>query len=267
MNYFKLIVALLASASFVSAAANPRADADGVCELNLADVVQIIENGDNLAQVAEVINGCRNLVYNAVLKTCLFEMIRLREHALFHFVFPFVDFGNRGRRGNDRNTSLYELLQYAVSQNNIEIIDYLLGRGLLISHMGGGGLWQTAENLEVLRPLLTRHPEQAEYLSPTQMDMATVQNVDHARALVAATHLCDDLRGQHTFDANEWLAELAVSGIFIEDHELVPIARYLIQEEGAQLNEWIRGIFVDRRPEALRLIEEGEEPIKDPGVD
>lgn len=273
MNYFKLILALLAGASFVSAAANPRADANGVCELNAADdqrLEQIVQEDENPAELAEMINGCMALVYNAALETGLYEMVRLRRLALFRYVFPLVDFGNRGRRGGQRNTGLYELLQYAVRHNSVGIADYLLGRGLQISHMVGGGLWQRAENLEVIGPLLAIHPEQAEHLSPTQLDMAAVENEAHARVLVAATRLCDGLRGQHTFNANEWLRELAFSGVFMEDHDLAAVATYLIREAGAEMNEEIRGYYVERRPAALRLIDEWlewEEEVKTPESD
>lgn len=264
MNYFKLIVPFLASASLVSAAANPRADANGTCVFTLGDLLRlqdIVEGGDDPAPLAKMVEGCASLRYNSILELWVFDMIRLDRPALFQFVFPLVDFAGDPMR----NDHLYECLQVAMRTNSIAIADYLLGRGLGIEHYAERGLWFDAATSRELLKLLKSHPEQAAGLSPTRRDMGAVKNVEHARVLVEAAKFCDAVTGRDNFDATGWLEELVVLGYAMKERDLAEVAHYLIQAEGARLSRADRDRLA-RRPGVLQWLQEWSEvEVKDPG--
>lgn len=128
MNYFQLLVVLLAGAALVSAAAFPRIDANGGYEFGLADslrVEQMVQEGDDPAALAEMINGCRSLTYNVHLEVILRQMIFRRRHAIFAFLFPLIDFEARV----NRNDFLSGILVMALCSNSIQIADFVMSQG------------------------------------------------------------------------------------------------------------------------------------------
>lgn len=268
MNYFQLFVVLLAGAALVSAAAFPRIDANGGCEFGLADslrVEQMVQEGDDPAALAEMINGCRSLTYNVHLEVILRQMIFRRRHAIFAFLFPLIDFEARV----NRNDFLSGILVMALCSNSIQIADFVMSQGDIQPELvEGRPTWrnsgQDAWKLPELLDFFTRHPEYAAVLSPTYAEMLVVRNAESARILVELARHCDNLSGQHNFDAARWLGELLTQNPFIAQDDLARVAYHLIQE-GAPFDDNTRS-WLARYPEALQLIDEWDElEVKYPG--
>lgn len=270
MNNFKLLTALFAGASLVSAAANPRADANGVCYFNAADsqrLVHIVQEGDNPAPLAEMLEGCQGLVFNQYLEDGLRDMIRLRRHAIFHSLLPRIVPGGGWIQ--------YDLLPYsilagALGCNNFAIADEMLARGALDVRRVGQPLWIAAEpgvwNLEALRAYIDRHQTRLATLSPSHGDMFEVRTEADARVLIALAQHCQAIAGPQVniFNPTMFLGALLADNHFLTEEELARLA-LLLHHEGAELNEMIRQAFAEH-PQAYQMFNywTGEE-VKEPG--
>jgi hypothetical protein len=269
MNYFKLTVALLGSTSLVFAAANPRADENGVCHFDYLDELNlesIVKQGDDPAPLETMIQGCRTLSYRKKTEFRLHEMILWHRQAQFRLIFPIVNFEGAE---STRNRILCELLRTAFHHHNIEVAEYLMGQPGLTLEPGffdSRVLWATTygNNLDEVRQLFQRHPAYIAAFAPDRSDIVRAQNLEEARRLVAFTRVYDDLTDQHTFEAARWLEELATSGFFLLERDVAEIANYLIQEEGAPFDQHIRGLLAGR-PRVLDWLEDWNQDVKDPG--
>lgn len=268
MCYFKHIIGvLLVGASLVCATANPRGDADGFCTFNETDgqrLVQIVEEGDNPAPLAEMLEGCQRLVFGRHLQPGLQFMIRLHRHAIFRYLLPLIECRVPGFT---RSQFLGGILGMALGCNSIEIADYLLDQGARVQSGGGRTVWLAAAqgvwNLDDLKGLISRHPEYAVALTPTGADIARAGDEDDVRVLVGLSRHCDALSGQATFDATFFMVALLSSDAFIQDEELARMALRLYHE-GAELNQTAREWF-ELHPEAYQLFSEwATEDVKEP---
>jgi hypothetical protein len=266
MNYLKLFVALLTSASLVSAATNPRADANGVCYFDDEDgrrLAQIVRQGDDPAPLAEMLEGCQGLGFTPYLDKGLEGMIQIPRNAISRYLLPMIQF-----RG-PRDFVPYSILRLALGCGNFEIAELMIAQGALNLRRAGLALWTPLgedASLKDLQEFIARHRQQATALSPNCGDMREVRTEAEVGILVALAKQCQVIAGDRdTFDPTELLRAVLDGNYRLAEDEMARVA-LLLFHEGAELSGETRMLFAERYSEAYQMfIEWTREQIKDPG--
>lgn len=190
MKYSKLILALLASASFVFAA--PASAGAEVCELSQADsdrISAVVEVEDNPEQLLGILGGrCSQFrATNGVLSN-LFIMINHDRIKSFQALFPRVEFA-------ERRQDITMLLSNAFAGHNVEICDYLLSQEFEIED-AFLSIWQEDPlrwDIAELKALVDRHPDRMIHFLPglnylvgngdVGKVMMMVRFIEHCRAI------------------------------------------------------------------------------------
>jgi hypothetical protein len=268
MNYFKTIVALLASASLVAVAAYPSSGAHRIRRLDwneVQELLPIIDECDDPARLArELRPGNSRLQYSWEVTKLMGKIVRERRHALFHYLLPLIDFGE------GRNGDLSGLLRYALSVNDIEIADFLMGQGIQVDP-SEEAFWKINSrpkewDLEEMKAFLLRHREEASALAPRAAEMRRVANAAEAEAIIALARYCNQLSNTHDFDSAAFLEQLTSAPYSWRDDPQMAHVFIALMQEGGDLSPDARDLLKGLRPRAYQELQDlNKEDIKEPG--
>lgn len=276
MIYFKILVAaLLASASLISAAANPRADANGVCHFSAEDdtvLARLAEEGGDPAPLAEMLDGCTHLEYKEAYRGPLKKNLLLRRPEIFNLFLPLLSFPEAAQK----NALFSTLTILAFSKSRKDAVRYLLDQDFTIDREHAHKIFwvspttKGAWSLVELKELVTEHPDKAVDLSPRPKDMYLVESLQEASNLVELARHCEQISNKRLFDATEALRTVVFS-TWLNHHvdQQAHIAVYLIQKEGAVLDQELLDLLKRNNPELLHMINgwQSTADMKDPGTD
>jgi hypothetical protein len=276
MNYFKIVsAASLAIVSVAYAAANPRADANGTCQFSPEDdaaLARLVDEGGDSATLAEMLDGCTHLVYKEAHRGPLMKSLILARLEIFNLILPILSFPEAGQK----NKLLSVLTFLAVSKARKGALKYLLSQDFTIDREvahkifwhapTSNGAWSLAE----LKQLITEHPDKAADLSPRPADMYLVNSLEEASVLVELAHHCERLSHRRLFGPTEAL-RVVVFCTWLKHHpdQQAHIAIFLIQQEGAVLDQELLDLMKIDNPALLHLIDDWRSTadIKSPGTD
>lgn len=262
MNYIKIFVALLASTSFVSAAAHPEAGVNGICTVDFETLNRLIPEGDRPDEMVAAFGGC--WAFTMQFMDVFQQMITHGRLESLQACLPQINFPNDDQRG----TVLTALLYRAIQSGNMQIADFLLTLGFDIQHTE---LWDRLPwNREDTLQFLRRHPGHADGLAPKDSDISHVRNEEDGLTLVEMARCCEELQ-PGTVDPTPWLFQLLNSNL--NDAEMAAVAGGILRL-GALVEENVLE-YVDAHfagfPQTTQLIhqhhEAQNEEIKDPGFE
>jgi hypothetical protein len=227
MNYFKLIVGFLASASLVSSAADashmpvPR---NGLPRK--VQVTDIMREGDNLQALAELVGERQLPGDSSVVSSYFADCIQYDRIDSFKFLLSRLS-----HEGSSRNENLTDLLVTAFQYGNIDFANIIMSQHFDIE-VERGGLWaphvQGAWRLEYLKQFITDHRDQAAALAPRNIDFKSAQSMEDVDVLIELAYHCAKISGQTNFDPTEALLKLLLSRID-NDTQLSQAALRLLQ--------------------------------------
>lgn len=258
MNYFRLLVAILTTVSVVSAAAHPEPKASEVCRLTEADrrrLNEIIRAGDDAEALADRLGG-RRLEYSTELLAIMENLMARQRPQSLDVLLDHINFRNAPLGDAVLNHLLGATLHYSF----IDFADLLLDRNFNIMHR----IWVAADifddisvppwNLVDFKDLISRHPEHAARIMPTSADMAQIETVEQALALIELALHCDAENvatgGNQIFDPSSLLYKGLLNNRGFNDAEMAQVAQRLLDlgadtAERAQALEYLRGHHPD----------------------
>jgi hypothetical protein len=242
MNYFKLIAALLASASIVSTSPYPYPNADGGHQLageqllRLEGLVRVEDSPENLSVI---LGDCGQIGCTVSIIDILFEMINLNRIDSFKLLLSRVNI-------DARKTS--HLLSYASSVPNFEVCEYLMLRGVKMQSW-----YNTATGkgvTTIMREFAARHPDKIMNVMPRSSIMRD-QEIERVLALLDFIGYCKSisqvLDNEAAYQPSVMLIEV-LPNRFLDDAALaVCIARLL--EMGAVVDRDSMELFKQNRPD------------------
>lgn len=272
MNYFKLIVALLASASLAAAAANHSGDVPSVRTLDPGHVrrmLAIVEE-DDAAGLARELADTPRMLYQSGIVHVINKIIRLQRNQLFHFLFPRISFAFY------RNSTMRDLLRLALSHNNLEVAEFLAGLpGLKLevepfevsfwNYNNSSAAW----DLEEMKAFFLRHREHAAAMAPQPIEMQRVANAAEAEAIIELARHCHRVSGRDAFDPSAFLETLVTPPFFADyswkDDEQMGGVIFSLVQQGAVLDP--DSPLPAKRPQAYQaFLEWPIEMIKEPAT-
>jgi hypothetical protein len=162
MKYFKLILALIASASIVFTA--PAPGGAEVCELSRADsnkITALVEVEDCPEQVLSILgDGCPQFSANDAILSNLYTMNSYNRVQSFRALFPRINFAGRAQ-------DITMILSNAFAGHKIEICDYLLSQEFEIED-AFLSIWEDPLRWDIveLEDLVDHHPDRILHLLP-----------------------------------------------------------------------------------------------------
>lgn len=270
MNYFKLVLAFLASASLVTSAPN------AICEVRPADyqdMMQSVLAGDSTAVFTRLLEDC-SVRHSPAMERLLELMIKGRRFASLQYLLPKMDYENPA----ERDRALTRLLGQALYHNSMRMVGVLLDQRFHVDRQERWHLWCHSEeaqpwNAPFLKKVIAAHAEQADDLAPTDYDMHVLKHAQDALFLIDMALFCDELsRGlgkQAKFDATQFLYGV-VRRSELDDAEMAQVATRLLHL-GANPNDddVFTALIRHHRgyDETLKLLTTWvKEDIKEPGT-
>jgi hypothetical protein len=252
MNYFKVILSLLAINSLVSSASYPNGGGDPMPVIRLTDencrtIYEIAQSGDDPEALARLLDGA-SPTYDFKLYGPLQLMIAVSRNRLFEFLFPLFRFPGEGHRKATANN----LLKMALFYGNLEVAEFLLGQ---LPEDDFRDVWRHVYNgrthepwdLDGLKALISRNPKYASHITPKATDIDYARSANDALFLIELALHCDmesaKLGRPETFDASRFLAGI-IQG-FLGDTDMAKVIRHLC-ELGADVTPRLHEILDGR---------------------
>jgi hypothetical protein len=266
MKYFKLAVAILASASLVASATYPAGDENAICEIG-PDASQTFLNAIDACRLEG-----RMVRYSRSSRNLIEKLAERGKDRSFEYLLQHMHYRNLAER--DRALTL--LLGKAVYYNKMSIA------GILLNHQFHNDradriFWIRDEegpawDLDSFKQLISAHPEQAADLAPMAFDLQFIDSSQDALFLIDFALYCDTvssgLGAPAKFNAS-WFLSLVVGNYNIDDEDMVKVVRHLL-ELGAESTNEIKQTLIDHNPghsQTLQLLDLwGMGEIKEPGT-
>jgi hypothetical protein len=217
MNYFKLLVALLASASSVSASAHAKAGADEASAVDYETVFRLIRDGDHPNEVDAAFHGCWTYIRDFGL--IFLQMVEYGRLGTFEVCLPQLNF----RDEDQRDHVFSALLRVALRQGNREIVEFLLSQRFTLDEDSNWG--RLRWSLEEMKQLIAGHPEHIVGLAPSPGDFSHLKNVGDGMILIGLTRHYQETR-PGTVDVTDLLRGLLHSDL--SDADATSIAQQLL---------------------------------------
>jgi hypothetical protein len=241
----------------------------------VARVQAVIQDGDSLVALGEVIGGCDHLVFSRPLFDQIIEMIRLNRQAIFANVLPRLRFAYEDR-GDFRLT---DFLRTALYLRHLPIAGQVLGQQFTVGWRFGIWVphpeWPLRDqpivhsSLEQLRQFIYEHRDRVFDLSPNVHDMRYARDVPEAILMLEIASYCAELSG-----GRPRLAKLFVEGLgrngALGDAQMSEIVCHAVNNGIVSVAE-VRQILVNMNPLPRATIQMvlnwNEDDPKDPGCE
>jgi hypothetical protein len=242
MNYFKVLVALLASSTFISAASFCISE---LSPAEIATIQEIINQGDDLNQI-QVHEGCylKSTPESGRLLRRMVELDRPNSFALLYGCIEFrpidTPWSNFWRL-SDSNKS--DLLLLAFRHHSIGICDFMLGQDFQcyyqLDYWPLDYPWTTRE----LRDLIFRHPHKAHiFATSLYTPWGTAMNVEETMDKIEINLHCTDDERYHP---TAMLRDLIYSAFWGKDKDFATLFDRLIYA-GAVVSEQMHADFAGK---------------------
>lgn len=211
MNYFKLIVAVLVSASIVSAAAcASHTPAPGNALPRSVQVKDIMREGDNPQALANLLGEQQLPGSSSRVASYFHACAEYNRIDSFRFLISRLT-----HEGTSRDENLTDLLSIALMHGNTDFANIIMAENFDIVQ-GLYSLWIPHNqgvpwNLPGLQQFISEHRDQAADFAPLNVEFKRVQSAEDVDALIALSYHCANICGQSHFDPNEALFYLLIS--------------------------------------------------------
>jgi hypothetical protein len=221
MKHFQLFVALLVSASLISAAAHSEA-----CSVSRSWLNDIIREGDSPEDMVTAFGDCWTFSWNLV--GVFGSMIQKGRLLSLGICLSQLKY----QTDNDRDQFLNLLLGNAMRSGNWQATDVLLAQRFNTKNRNYMYLpFELAE----MKELVKRHPEYASDLAPLGAAFRYIRNAADGSNLIELAHCCEEAKPGSTV-ATDMLEGLLGSNL--GDADIASIAEQLIQM-GAQISKYL----------------------------
>lgn len=269
MNYYKLVVTLLASASIVSASSStsssyPYPNADGGFQLvgdQLARLEGLVRVEDSPERLSAILGDCGKIRCNVHVIDIFFDMIRLNRIESFKILLNRVNI-------DARKTS--HLLGFASSVPNFEVCEYLLLRGVGVRLQFWYNTATGSGVTAIMREFVARHPDKIMSVMPRSSIMRD-QEIECILALLEFIDFCKSLSqvldNEEEYQPSAMLIE-ALQNRYLDDAALAICITRLLNMGGVVDRDSLES-FKQNRPdyaESNRLLDEAANmpDIKEP---
>lgn len=272
MNCFKLVVALLASASLLAAAAHP--SANRICELTREDhyqLLNLIGDGDN-ENAVEGWFGADQVVYSTEVQVLLEEMAARDKPACFESLISRLHCRNIGERG----LVFSRFLRSTIDRRQVACADAILGEHFVFNRRDDEALWSTrftganylVWDLDDAKRLLHNHQDRIADLAPTMQDILNVHDDEQAIFIIELARHMRNAYGLQSVDPQAMLQFLLWQKEISDEVMAWLITR--LKQEGATSDDRVLLLLDHFNPEKhltrAALLAELEE-VKEPGCD
>jgi hypothetical protein len=284
MKCIKLFAVLLSSLSLVSAAAF-HIECDGDDDVGpftqgeYQQMLAVVQEGDDPEALADFFRDSyltHFFEYNDLLAT----IIRGHRIRSFQFLLSLMEFSSQ----RTREEELSLCLSYALQSSSFEIADVLLapGNDFVIRPSPGHPTWHSpsdadvplpAWHLEDLKGLVSRHPEKADALAPSEHDLLLAGRSKEAILLIELARHCDAvsmaLGKPPRFDPTDFLSDVIADQWYSEE-DMLEVVMHLL-DLGAIVTPDLLVLLDDRNPGCLQTRQFLEkclvEPVKGTSAD